>query len=82
MFKNKSFRLSIMLSLLFLSGGFALLHFGLVGYGYTFFVLLPIVVGLAIGALPGKGWALLGLCISLVCLILGLIMLGLEGALC
>ena len=82
MFKNKSFRLSIMLSLLFLSGGFALLHYGLVGYGYVFFVLLPIVVGLAIGALPGRGWALFGLCISLVCLILGLIMLGLEGALC
>lgn len=51
-------------------------------YGIVFFVLLPIVVGLSIGALPNKLWSLLGLVITLICLIYGLIVLGLEGALC
>jgi len=82
MFENKSFRISLILSLLFLSCGFILLHYGLVGYGLAFFVLLPIVVGLSIGALPNKAWSLLGLVITLLCMIYGLIVLGLEGAVC
>jgi hypothetical protein len=82
MFKNKSFSISIILSFIFLSCGFTLLHYGLVEYGNAFFVLLPIVVGLSIGALPSKGWSLFGLCLTLVSLIAGLIMLGLEGAVC
>lgn len=82
MFKNKSFRISLILSLLFLSCGFLLLHYGLVEYGLAFFVLLPIVVGLSIGALPNKAWSLVGLVITLLCLLGGLISLGLEGAVC
>jgi len=72
---NRSLRISITLSLLFLTGSFDLLHYGLIKYGIAFFVLLPIVVGLSIGALPNKAWSLAGLFISLICLISGLLML-------
>ncbi|MCC9166491.1 polyketide cyclase [Pontibacter harenae] len=82
MFKNKCFRISLILSLVFLSCGFALLHYGLVEYGIAFFVLLPVVVGFSIGALPSKGWSVFGLCVTLVCMVTGMIMLGLEGAVC
>jgi hypothetical protein len=82
MWKNKSFRISLLLSLLFLSSGFVLLHYGLVEYGLAFFVVLPIVVGLSIGALPNKAWSLGGLVVALLCMLYGLLGLGLEGAVC
>ena len=82
MFKNKSFRISLILSFLFLTCGFILLHYSLVEYGIVFFVFLPIVVGLSIGALPNKLWSLLGLVITLLCMVYGLIAVGLEGAVC
>ncbi len=56
--KDKSFRLSIIISLVFLSIGFTLLHFSLIAYGWAFFIALPIAVGIAIGALPHKEWAI------------------------
>lgn len=80
--KDRSFRLSILISSIFLSIGFALLHLGLVGYGWAFFVLLPIVVGMAIGALPNRKNALPGLVLTVLLFIVILIQVGLEGVVC
>ncbi|MCH7723557.1 MAG: hypothetical protein IIC76_09560 [Bacteroidetes bacterium] len=80
--KDKSFRLSIILTLVFLVTGFTLLHYELVEYGWAFFVLLPIVTGLSVGALPNKWWSIFGLIVGLVFTLVGLVTLGLEGAMC
>jgi hypothetical protein len=80
--KDKSFRLSIIISLIFLSIGFALLHFGLIAYGWAFFVLLPIVLGITIGALPNKKWAIYGGIISFLIFILLLLFGKVEGFVC
>ncbi|HEX8331907.1 MAG TPA: polyketide cyclase [Segetibacter sp.] len=82
LFKDKSFRLSGILTFLFFTTGFILLHYGLINYGVAFFVLLPIVLGISIGALPNKKWALYGSIISLVIFLLLLLAGQLEGFIC
>jgi len=59
-----------------------LLHYELVEYGWAFFVLLPIVTGLSVGALPNKWWSIFGLIVSLGFTLVGLVTMGLEGAMC
>ncbi|HEX8313971.1 MAG TPA: polyketide cyclase [Flavisolibacter sp.] len=80
--KDRSFRLSIILTFIFLSTGFLFLHYGLSNYGWVLFVLLPIVLGISIGALPGKRLAYAGLIISIIVFLIGLVTLGLEGFIC
>jgi hypothetical protein len=80
--KDRSFRLSIILTLIFLGTGFIFLHFGMTGYGWVFFVLLPVVLGISIGALPSKPMAYLGLVIAIIVLLVGLVTMGLEGIVC
>jgi len=80
--QDKSFRISIILTLIFFTTGFLFLHYGLSDYGWMLFVLLPIVLGIAIGALPSKRSALVGLTITTIIFLLCLIAMGLEGFIC
>lgn len=80
--RDRSFRLSIILTFIFLATGFLFLHFGLAAYGLWLFVLLPVVLGVSLGALPNKRTALVGLVICWVFFFIGLVTLGLEGILC
>lgn len=80
--KDRSFKLSILLSLLFLGIGFAFLHFELIAYGWFFFIVLPIVLGISIGALPHKNWAIYGLLTGLLIFLVLLLAGELEGFIC
>ncbi|WP_324678988.1 polyketide cyclase [Hymenobacter sp. GOD-10R] len=79
---DKSFRLAIIISLTFLFTGFLLLHFHLIAYGWAFFILLPIVTGIAIGALPSIKWAYRGLAVGLAIFLMLLLVGQLEGLIC
>jgi len=79
---DKSFRLAIIISLTFLSIGFLLLHYHLIAYGWAFFILLPVVTGIAIGALPSIKWAYRGLAVGLAIFLLLLLVGKLEGMIC
>lgn len=81
-FKDKSFQLAVGLTLLFLSVGFVLLHFGLTDYGWAFFVLLPAVLGYGIGVNPESRWARVGLITGLLLFLCFLLAVGLEGIVC
>ncbi|HMR43186.1 MAG TPA: hypothetical protein PKC40_05105 [Saprospiraceae bacterium] len=80
--KDKSFRLTVLVTLAYFGAGFAFLHFGLADYGWVFFILLPLSLGLAIGAMPLEKWAYLGLAIGILIFITLLIVGGLEGFIC
>ncbi|UOR06862.1 polyketide cyclase [Hymenobacter aerilatus] len=82
LFFDKSFRTAAIISFVFLSLGFTLLHYGLVAYGWAFFILLPVVTGVAIGALPNRKWAHIGLLTSLAIFFLLLLVGQLEGMIC
>ncbi|MGZ3861684.1 MAG: polyketide cyclase [Bacteroidia bacterium] len=80
--KDRSFRLSILLTLIFLGTGIAFLFLGLADYSWVLFVLLPVVLGISIGAMPNTKyiiWAALGsTAIILICLVIP----GLSGLIC
>jgi hypothetical protein len=80
--KDRSFRVSIVLTLVFFCMGILFLFTGLADFSWILFLLLPFMLGLAIGVLPNGRWALLGGILSaivfLVCLLLG----GWSGFIC
>src|SRR4051812_23235453 len=80
--RDRSFRLSFILTFIFLLTGFLFLHFGLANYGWWLFVLLPVVLGLSLGALPNKRLVWIGLILCLIVFLIGLVSAGLEGILC
>lgn len=80
--KDRSFRLSVILTFIFMTVGFISLHYGYSDYGWVLFVLLPVVLGLSIGALPSKRLAYAGLVITVIVFLIGLVTLGLEGYIC
>lgn len=80
--KDRSFRISIIMTLLFLTVGFAFLHLGLATYGWAVFIILPIVLGLAIGALDNRAGKIVGLLTGLAVFLVVLILMGLEGFVC
>lgn len=73
---------SILISLIFLSLGFLLLHYELVGYGLSFFVFLPFIVGYVSGGATVRKISLIGIVISLAIFFILLIVGGLEGMVC
>ncbi len=79
---DKSFKTSIVLTFLFLGIGMFFLMMGLATLGVIIFFLLPISLGVAIGALPDKRWATIGAIIAAVVFLLSLIAFGLSGAFC
>lgn len=79
---KKEFIISIIISLTFLSLGFLLLHYELIGYGLSFFVFLPFVLGYILGKSTIKAISLWGLIISLAIFLILLLAGGLEGMVC
>ncbi|WP_153231818.1 polyketide cyclase [Algoriphagus machipongonensis] len=79
---KREFVLSIIISLIFLSLGFALLHFELIGYGLSFFVFLPFALGYILGKSTFKSISLWGLIISLAIFFILLLAGELEGMVC
>jgi len=79
---KREFIISIIISLTFLSVGFLLLHYELIGYGLSFFVFLPFTLGYILGKSTIKTFSLWGLLISLAIFFILLIAGGLEGMVC
>lgn len=79
---DRSFKIAIVISILFLGLGFAFLHFEMIEYGWAFFILLPIVLGVSIGALPNKKIAAIGVFIGTFIFFLLLLIGKLEGFIC
>ena len=79
---KKEFVKSMIISLTFLSLGFLLLHFELIGYGFSFFVFLPFALGYILGKSTIKKISLWGLIISLTIFFILLLTGGLEGMVC
>ena len=82
MLNDKSFRLSIILTFIFFGTGIAFLFLGIVEYSWILFGLLPIVLGISIGALPNRKWGLIGAIIGAVMVLAGLLTAGASGFLC
>lgn len=80
--QDRSFQLSILLTIIFLVTGIAFLFLGLVNYSWILFILLPIVLGISIGAMPNKKYLLWGSLITTVITLVGLYIPGLSGLLC
>jgi hypothetical protein len=80
--KDRSFQLSIILTLIFLGTGIAFLFLGLVDYSWVLFVLLPIVLGISIGAMPNKKYILWAALISAAIILICLVIPGLSGLIC
>ena len=79
---KREFLLSIVISLTFLSLGFLLLYLELIGYGLSFFVFLPFILGYILGKSSIKTISLIGLVVSLVIFFILLFTGGLEGMVC
>ena len=79
---KKEFILSFIISFIFLSLGFALLHFELIGYGLSFFVFLPFILGYILGNSVIKKASLVGLIVALIAFFVLLIAGSLEGMGC
>ncbi len=79
---DKSFRLSIILTFIFFGIGIVFLFLGLTSYSWALFILLPVVLGIAIGAMPNRKYTLWGAVIATIILMFGLYIPGLSGLLC
>lgn len=80
--KDRSFFLSIVLTLIFLGTGIVFLFLGLVNYSWVLFALLPIVLGISLGALPHWTTVMLGSIIAVIAFLICLVVFGLSGFLC
>ncbi len=80
--KDKSFQIAIMLTLIFLGTGIFFLFFGLAELNLILFGILPVTLGISIGALPNKKWALVGAFIASLFVLYGLFTIGLAGFIC
>jgi hypothetical protein len=79
---KREFIISIVISLTFLTLGFLLLHYELIGYGISFFVFLPFILGFILGKSTIKKFSLYGLVFSLSTFFILLLAGGLEGMVC
>jgi len=80
--KDRNFQLSIIITVIFIGTGIAFLFLGLVDYSWVLFGLLPIVLGVAIGTMQVRKYALWGTVITTVLLLLGIYIPGLSGVIC
>ena len=79
---KKQFLLSVIITFTFLSLGFALLHFELIGYGLSFFVFLPFLLGYILGKSFIRMISFAGLVFSFVVFFILLLAGHLEGMVC
>ncbi|MBO9202022.1 MULTISPECIES: SRPBCC family protein [Niastella] len=80
--KDESFQISIALSFFFIGTGVVFLLMGLVGYSWVLFVLLPIVLGVAIGSMKVRKYALWGALITTAIILIALWIPGMSGIIC
>ena len=80
--RDKSFQLSILLTTIFIGTGIAFLFLGLVDYSWILFILLPVVLGIALGTMMVRKYALQGAVLTTVLLLIGLYVPGLSGVIC
>lgn len=80
--KDKSFQLSIVLTTIFIGTGIAFLFFGLVDYSWILFGVLPVVLGVAIGTMKVRKYALWGAIITTIFLLIAIYIPGLSGVIC
>lgn len=80
--KDRSFRLSIILTFIFLGTGIAFLFLGLADLNWILFILLPVVLGISIGALPNKEYTILEAIIATIITLVAMFIPGLSGLLC
>ena len=80
--KDPGFKLSILITLIFMGAGIAFLFFGLVDYSWILFVLLPVVLGVAIGSMKVRKYALWGAIMTTILLLFALYLPGLSGIIC
>jgi amino acid transporter len=73
---------SVAVTFLFLSLGFLMLHFDLVGYGFSFFAILPFLLGYLLGNKLVKKWSLVCMVLTVILFIVLLLAGGLEGMVC
>ncbi len=74
--------ISVAVTFLFLTLGFVMLHYDLVGYGFTFFAFLPFLLGYLLGNELLKKWSLVGIVLTFILFIALLLAGGLEGMVC
>lgn len=79
---DRSFRLSIGITFIFLATGIAFLFLGWVNYSWVLFILLPIVLGISIGAMPNQKYVLRGASVTTIILLAAMYIPGLSGLLC
>jgi hypothetical protein len=80
--QDRSFRLSILLTFLFLGIGIAFLFLGLVDYSWVLFILLPIALGIAVGSLPVRKYTFIGVLGSTIITLIVIYIPGLSGFIC
>lgn len=80
--KDRSFQLSIILTTVFIGTGIAFLFFGLVYYSWILFGLLPVVLGIAIGTMKVRKYALWGAISTTILLLVAIYIPGLSGVIC
>lgn len=82
MLKDRSFRLSIILTVIFFGTGIFFLFIGAAPLGWALFIVLPIVLGVAIGAMPNAKYIVWGAIGSAAIILTALVIPGLSGLLC
>jgi hypothetical protein len=80
--KDRSFRLSIILTLVFFGVGILFLFIGLASFNWLLFLALPIVLGISIGSLPNIKLGYYGAGIAVICLFLALLDAAFTGFIC
>ncbi|MFL9485397.1 polyketide cyclase [Chitinophagaceae bacterium LWZ2-11] len=80
--QDRSFQLSIILTLVFLGTGIVFLLLGLVNYSWILFVLLPIVLGISLGAMPKGKYVIWASVITATLVLAALYIPGLSGLIC
>jgi len=80
--KDKSFRLSILITTLFIGTGILFLVLDLTDYSWTLFVLLPVVLGIAVGTMEVRKYALHGTILTTVLLLIAIYIPGMSGVIC
>jgi len=80
--RDRNFQLAIILTILFFGTGIAFLFFGLVNYSWILFVLLPIALGVAIGAMPKTKYLIVGAVVTATLILLSMYIEGLSGLIC
>ena len=80
--KDRSFKISILLTLVFFGVGIGFYILGLTELNWFLFLLLPVLLGLAIGALPNRTWALIGAIMAAIAFLVGLFTVGVAGFIC